>query len=838
MERKESSRWRGSVYPALAAAVVAAHVAVLAAAPAWRGLGSDVLCTASGLVVACTAVWAAWRANGFVRMFWMFQACGLFLYTAAQGLATVYDSILHKPLDQPWPSDLLFFLWMMPAFLSLFLDEKAKSQRIEWVRWLDYAQVGILVVSLHVFLFEVPSHWNIREFSFERMEFAATCIRNVALVALFAWRANRAREQQAKSLFGRMAIFLGAFSLAECSYLYLQVFERLRVASFWDLPWTASMALGTVLIVGASPADILAREGAPRTKKRERLYARAALKLVPLLFPMAVLLMAAHIAEQQFAIAVIAVLASFACSSARIVLTERQQVRSDAALGERNALLKSVFDGTGDAIFVKDAAGRYLIVNKQVATYFGKSIEEIIGRTAFDLTDADSARNLTKHDEKILETGECITVDFQMVHEGTNRHYLVTRAPYRDRDGKIIGVIGVTRDITQYKGIEERLRQSQKMEAIGTLAGGVAHDFNNILMVIGGYSSVLAEALRTNAKLHGHVEQIQKAGERAASLTRQLLAFSRKETIQPAPLNVNDVVAGIEKLLHRLIGEHIAISTQLPMSLGMVMADAGQLEQVILNLAVNARDAMPDGGQLFIETRNTLLGYGSSNGPNGVKPGEYVELVIRDTGVGMSAAVRAHVFEPFFTTKPAGKGTGLGLSTVYGIVQEAGGYVTFESEAGAGTSFHVFLPRNYSAVKKAEFAEEGSGRLHGGETVLLVEDDASVCELVRAVLSKQGYSVLAARRPQEAETICREHGQGIDLLLTDVILPEMSGPELAKRLVVERAGMRVLFMSGYIDDSVVRQEIREKGIAYLQKPFTPGNLVKKVRDVLDAVVVR
>ena len=218
-------------------------------------------------------------------MFWMFQACGLFLYTAAQGLATVYDSILHKPLDQPWPSDLLFFLWMMPAFLSLFLDEKAKSQRIEWVRWLDYAQVGILVVSLHVFLFEVPSHWNIREFSFERMEFAATCIRNVALVALFAWRANRAREQQAKSLFGRMAIFLGAFSLAECSYLYLQVFERLRVASFWDLPWTVSMALGTVLIFASSPADIVAREEAPRTKKRERLYARAALKLVPLLLP-------------------------------------------------------------------------------------------------------------------------------------------------------------------------------------------------------------------------------------------------------------------------------------------------------------------------------------------------------------------------------------------------------------------------------------------------------------------------------------------------------------------------------------------------------------------------
>ena len=838
MERKESSRWQGSVYPALAAAVVGAHVAVLAAAPAWSGLGSDILETASGLVAACTAVWAARRANGFVGMFWKFQACGLFLYTAAQGLATIYDSILHKPMDQPWPSDVLFFLWMTPAFLSLFLDERAKSQRIEWVRWLDYAQVGILVVSLHVFLFEVPAHWNIREFSYEKLEFVVTCIRNAGLVALFAWRARRAREEQAKSLFWRMTIFLGAYTLAECSYLYLQVFERLRVASVWDLPWTITMALGSVLIFGSRPAPTMAQEEAPKVKKHERLYARAALKLVPLCFPMAVLLMAAHIAEQQFAIAVMAVLASFGCSSARIILTERQQLRSDAALGERNALLKSVFEGTGDAVFVKDAAGRYLIVNKQVATYFGRPIEEIIGKTAFELTDAESARNLTKHDERILETGENNTVDFQMIHEGTTRHFLLTRAPYRDPGGKIIGVIGVTRDITQYKGIEERLRQSQKMEAIGTLAGGVAHDFNNILMVISGYSSVLAEALRTNAKLHGHVEQIQKAGERAASLTRQLLAFSRKETIQPAPLNVNDVVGGIEKLLHRLIGEHISISTQLPMGLGMVMADAGQLEQVILNLAVNARDAMPDGGQLLIETRNVLLGYGPMQGPNGVKPGEYVELMLRDTGVGMGAAVKAHVFEPFFTTKPAGKGTGLGLSTVYGIVQEAGGYVTFESEPGAGTSFHIFLPRIYSTAKKTEFAEEGSGRVHGGETVLLVEDDASVCELVRAVLTRQGYSVLAARRPQEAETICREHGQGINLLLTDVILPEMSGPELARRLLTGNPAMRVLFMSGYIDDSVVRQEIREKGIAYLQKPFAPGNLVKKVREVLDAVVVR
>ena len=658
------------------------------------------------------------------------------------------------------------------------------------------------------------------------------------MVACFAWRTWHTEERHARALYWRMTVFLALFSLAECPFLYFQVYERLRAASIWDLPWTVALAAAAVLIVTSDRADVVVRRDAAGTRQRKGELARFALKLVPVCFPMAVLLMAAHIAEQQFAIAVVAVMASFACSSARIVLTERQQLRSDAALRERTALLKSVFEGTGDAIFVKDAAGRYLIVNKQIAEYFGRPIKEIIGKTASELTDAESARELTRNDNKILETGESVTVDFQVSRDGLTHYFLVTRVPYRDPKGQTIGVIGISRDITQYKGIEERLRQSQKMEAIGTLAGGVAHDFNNILMVISGYSSVLAEALRTNPKLHGHVEQIQKAGARAASLTRQLLAFSRKETIQPAPLNVNDVVTGIEKLLHRLIGEHIAISTQLPMNLGMVMADAGQLEQVILNLAVNARDAMPEGGRLTIETRNAILGYGSEKESGGRKPGEYVELMISDTGVGMSDAVKPHVFEPFFTTKPAGKGTGLGLSTVYGIVQQAGGYVTFESGAGVGTSFHIYLPRIYSKASKSVVEEEGHERVHSGETVLLVEDDASVCELVRAVLTKQGYLVLAAQRPQEAETICRTVGQRIDLLLTDVILPEMSGPELAKRLGEEHPSMRILFMSGYIDDSVVRQEIRDKGVAYLQKPFTPANLVKKVREVLDAVEVR
>jgi PAS domain S-box-containing protein len=837
VQQERVKLWHGRVYLGIAVALVCAHVAMTLAAPSWGGLGSDVLETVAGFLAAGAALWAGKRAQGFARLFWTFQACGFLLFGVAQALAAFYDSVLHMPLDQPWPSDMLFFLWVTPAFLSLFLDRKTHSARIEWVRWLDFAQVGILVVSAHLYVFEVPAHWFSKQFPYEKVELAATIARDVLIVLCFAWRALREKGKQARSLYGRMALFFLVFTLAECSYVYLQVFYRLRAPSFWDVPWTVAMSLAMVLAVTADPkAD--GEAAIEETPRKRRAITRIALRLVPLCFPMVVLLMAAHIAEQQFAIAVLAVMASFACSSARIILTERNQVLADKALRERNALLKSVFEGSGDAIFVKDAEGRYLIVNSAIGTYYGKPIEEIVGKTAFELTDADSARELTRHDKRILENGENVTVDFQISRDGATRHFLVTRVPYRDSSGKVIGVTGISRDITQYKAIEDRLRQSQKMEAIGTLAGGVAHDFNNILMVISGYSSVLAEALKGNPKLLGHVEQVQKAGERAGSLTRQLLAFSRKETVQPAPINVNDVVTGIEKLLHRLIGEHITISTELAMDLGMVMADAGQIEQVILNLAVNARDAMPEGGKVSIETRNTLLGYEKGKGPADAKPGEYVELAVTDSGVGMEPGVKAHVFEPFFTTKPAGKGTGLGLSTVYGIVQQAGGYVTFESELGLGTSFHIFLPRIYSTPKVVSTAELGGERTHGGETVLLVEDDASVCELVRAVLTKHGYSVLAAQRPQEAETICREYGQKIDLLLTDVILPEMTGPDLAKRLMARDPAMRIMFMSGYIDDSVVREEIREKGIAYLQKPFTPANLVKKVRDVLDAVEVR
>lgn len=834
-----SPGWSWRLYVALALALLLGQATLLYAAPHW-----PVLPLASGLiqalcgVLALGAAWhAASRASGFVKTFWRLQAAGIAIWIVAQCLVTVYDSILHKSVYGPWPSDVFFFLWMTPAFLSLFLQSGPDAPARSWQQWLEFAQVGILVVSVYLFTFEVPEHWRRKGIPLTEISLMVEWSRDALLVTIFALRAFGTRNRETRSLFGRMAVFFLLYAGAECPYLYFQYADQLRTGTWWDLPWSLAMAAGAILIA-TCPYTVMSNgpETAGPGKFHWRRF-RVFLRLIPLAFPLVILLMAARIAEQQFALAVAAVLASSACSSAQIVLTERQERRASKSLEERNALLKSVFEGTGDIIFAKDAEGRYLMVNQAISEFFRKPIEEIIGKTVFQLTDFATARKLMEGDRSVLETGRSETIDLRISREGEERTFLITRSPYLDAAGKITGIIGISRDITEHRAMEERLRQSQKMEAIGTLAGGVAHDFNNILMVISGYSSVLNDALASEPRLRGHVEQIQKAGERAASLTRQLLAFSRKQTIQPTPLNLNNIVSGIEKLLHRLIGENITIATRLAPDLGLVLADAGQIEQVILNLAINSRDAMPEGGRLTLETANVEFG-DKDQAPPDLKPGRYIELVVADTGVGMEMGIQARAFEPFFTTKAAGKGTGLGLSTVYGIVQQSNGQVSFTSQPGHGTAFRVYLPRTDSAQTAEAVPDAADSALDGSETVLLVEDDASVCELVRAVLSSHGYTVLSARDPQEAESLCEQNRSRIGLLLSDVILPKMSGAELSTRLAARNPQMKILFMSGYIDDSVVRQGIQEKEVAFLQKPFSPVSLAKKVREVLDGQRVR
>ncbi len=384
------------------------------------------------------------------------------------------------------------------------------------------------------------------------------------------------------------------------------------------------------------------------------------------------------------------------------------------------------------------------------------------------------------------------------------------------------------------KLLEDQLRQSQKMEAIGQLTGGIAHDFNNLLTVINGYSELSLQALSTGDPLYDNLEQIKEAGSRAAALTRQLLAFSRKQVLEPKVLDLNAIVTNLDKLLQRVIGEDIDLVPLLKPGLGRVKADPGQIEQVIMNLAVNARDAMPEGGKLTIETANVELDEHLVKRHMAMKPGPYVMLAISDTGCGMDAEIQKRIFEPFFTTKESGKGTGLGLATSYGIVKQSGGSIWVYSEVGKGTTFKIYLPRVTETAESIFPGALPSSSLAGSETILLVEDSEPLRKLVHAILAKCGYAMLVASTRDEALQICRQYSGSIHLMLTDVVLPGMTIRELADRLVAIRPDMKVLHMSGYTDETIVRHGVLEAGVAYLQKPFTGQTLLRKVREVLDA----
>jgi two-component system cell cycle sensor histidine kinase/response regulator CckA len=393
-------------------------------------------------------------------------------------------------------------------------------------------------------------------------------------------------------------------------------------------------------------------------------------------------------------------------------------------------------------------------------------------------------------------------------------------------------VIAIFRDITEQKNLEKQMRQTQKMEAVGQLSGGIAHDFNNLLGVIIGYSEILEQRLPPGDPLHKECLQIKKAGQSAASLTRQLLAFSRQQILEPRILDLNAIVLNVEKMLRRLIGEHIDLRTNLDKSLGCVKADQGQIEQVIINLAVNARDAMAHGGKLMIETTNIYLDedYARRHPPQ--LPGTYVLLTVADTGVGMDAETQARIFEPFFTTKEIGKGTGLGLSTVYGVVRQSGGHIWVYSEPGQGTTFRIYLPIAGQAALAKQSPAAPAESLRGSETILLVEDEEALRGLTRDLLEHSGYTVLEAELPDAATEIARNYGAPIHLLLTDMVMPGMNGKDLATKLASMRPEMKVVFMSGYT--GFTHEGLADPEIALLVKPFTRETLLRKVREALES----
>lgn len=497
------------------------------------------------------------------------------------------------------------------------------------------------------------------------------------------------------------------------------------------------------------------------------------------------------------------------------------------------ARLAAIVDSSDDAIISKSLEGVIETWNAGAERLYGYTAQEVIGRPMSQLL----PKNLLEEERAILvkvSQGEHVR-NFETVRihkSGKPIQVSLTISPIRDARGEIIGVSHLARDITETKQLRETLQASQKMEALGRLAGGVAHDFNNLLTVITGYGTLLQTSLKDDASRREQVAEIMGAAARAAELTRQLLIFSRNQRMRLEALDLNETILNIRTMLGRLIGEDIEIKTQLDPGLDKVDADPGQIGQILMNLAANARDAMPRGGVITIRTETWEVESDAYHQVLGFPPGRYVRLLFSDTGCGMDARTRSRLFEPFFTTKAVGKGTGLGLATVYGIVKQSGGQISVYSEPGCGTTFAIYLP-----CKEACYQEPAQKQIQppgGCETVLLVEDEPSLRNLAHSILKSNGYAVLLANNAEEALAESRAYEGPINLLLTDIVMPGMNGQCLAAEISKKRPGIHVVFMSGYSDHTVLELALTVPGTAFLQKPFAPAHLLEKVREVLDS----
>ncbi len=521
-------------------------------------------------------------------------------------------------------------------------------------------------------------------------------------------------------------------------------------------------------------------------------------------------------------------------------LAERK--RAEEALRKTEQQMRLLAHGvssTTEMITVTDLQDHFTFVNRSFLEQYGYSNSEVIGNHVKILWSPSNPPELAKEILEQTRLGGWKGELFNLRKDGSEFPIFLSTALIKDDEGQLVGLLGLSSDITERKEAEqalrrseEQLRQSQKMEAIGLLAGGVAHDFNNLLTAVMGYSELLLTRINPADPMRQEVEEIKRAGERAAALTQRLLAFSRKQILAPKILDLNVEVANVEKLLCRLIGEDVRLVTRMAPGLRRVKADPGQIEQVILNLAVNARDAMPNGGILTIETENVELDENYARSHVNVTPGRYVMLAVSDSGCGMDKETQARIFEPFFTTKGEGKGTGLGLSTVYGIVAQSGGHIWFYSELGHGTTFKIYLPQT-SEASSIESDKAAPGPKGGSGVILLVEDDDMVRELAGKILEVGGYTVLAARNGEEAMKISEQFEGRIRLMVTDTIMPGMNGRELARCQKEQRPNMKVLFMSGYADDAIVRSGVLDEGTTFLQKPFTPATMIRKVSEMLE-----
>jgi two-component system, cell cycle sensor histidine kinase and response regulator CckA len=507
--------------------------------------------------------------------------------------------------------------------------------------------------------------------------------------------------------------------------------------------------------------------------------------------------------------------------------------RAEKALTESEERFRRLVQNSNDIITLMDENGILTTICGPIEKIIGYKTEEILDKSAFELVHPDDLENVKKAiAECIQQEGAIRTFEYRGRHKNGEWISLEAVGSNLLHDPFVKAVVINHRDISERNRLQAQLQQAMKMEAIGRLAGGIAHDFNNILTVISGNIELARMDLNLSAPLTCRLDQIMKASDSATSLTRQLLAFSRKQIIEPRVLNLNDLVRNVRQMLERLIGENIELKIALFKDLASVRIDSGQFEQVLVNLAVNARDAMPDGGKLIIETSNITLDENYFATPLQAQPGNFVMLRVSDTGHGMSEEVKKHIFEPFFTTKSKGYGTGLGLPTIFGIIQQAGGIIDFYSEAGRGTTFKIYLPLIEKQAERLIKERRSIARLKGNEMILLVEDDENVRQVALQILKDLGYSTIEAGNGEEALMLAEKCGGQIHLLMTDVIMPGINGRELSERLTIRHPEMKTLFTSGYTEDLIVHHGAVESNLNFIGKPYSMQLLAGKIREVL------
>jgi PAS domain S-box-containing protein len=808
---------------------------------------TDVLQLGLALAAAVSCLRTARASHGAARLFWAMLSAFAVTWAIGQALWTLGNPVVeHGRVLAPWDP---FFLLTLVPLLAAIASRPDRADRWGLGFKLDVALTWI--VAAYVYLYVAAAHaFAGAVFEYGRWLNLLLNVKSLLVLAGLLWLL-RTSVAPWLGMYRKLAVSLALLQSGGALVNLLLLSGTYR-PGLHDLPWTLPF-LWLALAARGAPAVLdqacrPAGESLPQLWSETRngtVLAGVALVSIPALHVLLSETLPAapevlRLRNQITAVATALAGGLFVLRQLRVLRQAEQAVRRQDAqrsaaletLRERESLLRAIVDSEPECVKLLDRQGRVLSMNPAgLALIEASGLDEVAGRCVYDLVSPEHRGSVRALTQDVFD-GRAGTLEFEIVGLRGRRRWLDTHAvPLRDASGRVSAALAIARDITERRDLEERYRQAHKMEAVGRLAGGIAHDFNNLLNVILGYGELLLKRLPVDDPQRRNAAEIHKAATRSADLVRQLLAFSRRQVLRPAAVDLRAVVAGLEGMLRRSIREDIELRCELAPELGRVWADRGQLEQVIVNLVVNARDAMPDGGTLTIAAANVERCDGAAAGVH-VRHGDYVRLVVSDTGEGMDASTQARVFEPFFTTKEQGKGTGLGLATVYGIVKQSGGYIWLRSEPGAGTTFTIWLPRTFAEHDSREPASPAGVRT-GTETVLLVEDEDGMRDITAEVLREHGYKVIEASSAAAALEAARGEPSDIQLLLTDVILQDKNGRELSERLLRLRPRVRVLFMSGHTRDAIGRHGVLEPGIAFLAKPFSVSELTLKVRAVLD-----